>query len=180
VPNTDSNIQISVKQGDLLDESADIIVSTANPHLQMSGGVNGAILLRGGESVARELQAHLDRLGRRHVPPGSVIITGPGPLKCRHILHAVSINAFYESSVELVAETIGNILSTSAQLNARTIAMPALATGYGPLKMSDFAHSLGSARAHYESSGWLKCLRISVVLPRPGDVEIVRECLFGP
>ncbi len=130
---------IIVKHGDLLDEVADVIDSTANPSLLMSGGVNGAILMRGGHDVQRELQAHMQRIGREHVDPATVVITSPGPLASKYLLHAVSINAFYESSEALLSETVGNVLKAARDLGARSIAMPALATGYGPLKVEAFA-----------------------------------------
>lgn len=47
-------LDVIVKSGDILDERVDVLVSTANVHLLMTGGVNGAILMRDGESVQQE------------------------------------------------------------------------------------------------------------------------------
>lgn len=168
---------VTIKHGDILDEQVDIIVSTANPHLLMSGGVNGAILQRGGHSVQQALQEHLKSLNRRTVDPGSVIATGPGPLHCKHILHAVSINAFYESSVELIGTTIRNVLQTAFDLHARSIAIPALATGYGPLSVFDFAVGLNAGLKTFSNPSYLDELEIRVVLWQSADVEIVKQCI---
>jgi O-acetyl-ADP-ribose deacetylase len=69
-------IDVIVKVGDLLNEVADIIISPANPWLNLSGGVNGAILARGGESVQAELRAYLRDSGKPAVEPGTVVLTG--------------------------------------------------------------------------------------------------------
>jgi hypothetical protein len=48
---------------------ADVLVSTANPWLQMTGGVNLKIILRPqGELVHEELQRHLGTGSRAEVP----------------------------------------------------------------------------------------------------------------
>jgi len=47
-----------IKVGDILAEAADVICP-ANPWLNMSGGVNGAILSLGGEAMQQELHAFL-------------------------------------------------------------------------------------------------------------------------
>ena len=52
-------MKCSVKVGDVLDEHADVLICPANPWLNLSGGVNGAILMRGGQAVQDELQSHL-------------------------------------------------------------------------------------------------------------------------
>ena len=50
-------MNVSVLVGDVLDVPADVLISTANPWLQMTGGVNLAIILRPkGEDVHAELQ----------------------------------------------------------------------------------------------------------------------------
>ncbi len=166
---------IIVKHGDLLDEVADVIVSTANPSLLMSGGVNGAILMRGGHDVQRELQAHLQRIGRKHhVDPATVVITSPGPLACKYLLHAVSINAFYESSETLIADTVGNVLAAAMESEARSIAMTALATGYGPLKVEEFARGLRLGIEQFDKRAFMDSIELRVVIWREEDVEKVR------
>lgn len=134
-----------VKVGDVLDEHADVLICPANPWLNLSGGVNGAILLRGGQVVQDELRAHLLGAGRVALEAGSVVRTGPGPLDVKHILHAVAIDPFYGSSVELVRQVIESALEAARELGAASITMPMLATGYGPLKTEQFGTALASA-----------------------------------
>jgi O-acetyl-ADP-ribose deacetylase (regulator of RNase III) len=167
--------RVTVKAGDILDEQVDVLISTANTQLNMSGGVNGAILHRGGSGVQRELREHLAKLGRHWVEPGSVVRTGPGPLAVKHILHAVAINAFYESSVELVAATIAKALAACAELSARSAALPALATGYGPLSVKQFAEALSRALAGAPCG----LAELRVVLAAEEEAQVVRGVLGG-
>jgi len=48
-------MRVSIIVGDVLNVPADILISTANPWLNLSGGVNGAIR----EAVGPELQTQL-------------------------------------------------------------------------------------------------------------------------
>jgi O-acetyl-ADP-ribose deacetylase (regulator of RNase III) len=167
-------MEVEVLVGDVLDVPADVLIATANPWLQMTGGVNLKIILRPrGEFVQEELQRHLRATGRRYVEPGTVVPTGPGSLPVKHILHAVSIDPSYESSVGLVAETIGTALHQARELGARTVTLPALATGFGPLSMEEFAAALGRATARE----WAPLEVLKVVLRQEGDADTVRAAL---
>jgi O-acetyl-ADP-ribose deacetylase (regulator of RNase III) len=166
-------MRIVVKSGDILDERVDLLISSANTQLSMSVGVNGAILHRGGKDVQAELRAHLKNLGRHWVEPGSVILTGPGPLAVEHIVHAVAIDAFYQSSVERVRETVSSALRLAAEQGATSVALPALATGYGPLSVRQFAEGLrGALSGQYPGIEELR-----VVLASEDDAAAVREVL---
>jgi O-acetyl-ADP-ribose deacetylase (regulator of RNase III) len=172
-------VKIDVLVGDVLDVAADVLVSTANPWLQMTGGVNLAILLRPrGEDVHAELQRHLPAASGPHrmVPPGTVVRTGPGSLPVKHILHAVAIDPSYDSSVALVADLIAAALDQARALAARTVTMPALATGFGPLSMDDFADALRQAAAR-RGDDWSPLETLTVVLRSEEDADAVRAAL---
>lgn len=169
-------MRVTVVVGDVLDESADVLICTANPTLGMTGGVNGALFLRGGEAVQRELKEFLASQRRTYVEAGSVVRTGPGPLKVKHILHAVGVTMFYESSVDLVRGVLVSALTEAAKLGARTVATPALATGYGPLSMAQFGEAL--AGAVRQKVPGLEELR--VVLRSQESVDQVKLALSGP
>ncbi|MBY0459176.1 MAG: macro domain-containing protein, partial [Gemmataceae bacterium] len=134
---------VTILTGDVLDVPADVLIASANPWLQMTGGVNLAILLRPkGEDVHAELQRYLPATKPRIVPPGTVVRTGPGAIPVKHILHAVAIDPSYDSSVELVATTTTTALTQARDLGAKVVTLPALATGFGPLTVEDFAAAL--------------------------------------
>jgi O-acetyl-ADP-ribose deacetylase len=91
----------------------------------------------------------------------------------KNILHAVSIDPSYDSSVELVTATIVTALMKARELNARVVTMPALATGFGPLSMEEFATALGRALER----DWSPLETLKVVLKREEDAEKVRAVL---
>ena len=169
-------MKIDVIVGDVLDVTADVLIATANPWLQMTGGVNLAILLRPqGELVHEELQRHLPATGRRLVEPGTVVRTGPGSLPVKHVLHAVAIDPSYDSSVELVTATLGKALALARNLGARTVSTAALATGFGPLSMADFAEAV----AQVAQQDWSPLETLTVVLRQQEDAEVVRSRVYG-
>src|SRR5262249_19657657 len=148
--------------------------STANPWLQMTGGVNLAIILRPrGELVHEELQRYLPDTHPRVVAPGTVVRTGPGSLPVKHILHTVAIDPSYDSSVGLVARPLTSALTHARDLGARTVSLPALATGFGPLSMEEFATALARATAQ----DWTPLDTLKVVLRHQADAETVRDVL---
>jgi O-acetyl-ADP-ribose deacetylase (regulator of RNase III) len=164
-------MKLEILVGNILDVPADVLISTANPWLQMTGGVNLGIIVRPkGEHVYEELQQYLRAAGTRIVEPGTIVCTGPGSLPVKHILHAVAIDTSYDSSVELVAATIIKALTRARDLGARTVTLPALATGFGPLSMQDFTDAL---RPPLERD-WAPLELLKVVLKHAEDADIVR------
>lgn len=130
-------MQVLVTVGNVLDVGADVLISSANPWLNMSGGVNGAIVEQCPE-MQEELHATLRSSGRSSVEAGTVVRTSAGRLPFSHIIHAVAIDPFYESSVDLVGKTLTAAFDLVVELEARTVSLPTLATGYGPLSVAEF------------------------------------------
>src|SRR3954470_8679124 len=131
-----------VRHGDILDIPADVLICSANPFLTLSGGVGGALLLRYGPSLQSELNEHLARHGRRYLERGSVVVTEPPNTPYRAIIHAVAVNGFYESSPPVITEVIRAAFLAAAERGAGTVALTALATGYGRLTLSQFGEGL--------------------------------------
>lgn len=131
-----------VYQGDILDLPADVLVCSANVFLALSGGVGGAFLLRYGPAMQESLQHYLTERGIRHVERGDVISLPPCGSPYRAVLHGVAVNGVYESSPTVVAEVLAESLRQAAALAARTVALTAVATGYGRMSISDFAVGL--------------------------------------
>lgn len=163
---------VEIQTGNVIAVPADVLISTANPWLQMTGGVNLAIMVRPqGELVYEELQRHLRTSGKRMVDPGTVVCTGPGSLPVMKILHAVAIDPSYDSSVGLVASTIVKALTQARELGARVITIPSLATGFGPLSIEDFADALKQALAR----DWSPIEKLKVVLKTDEDAQKMRH-----
>ena len=131
-----------VREGDILEEPADVLVCSANVFLTLSGGVGGALLLRYGTALQNELNDWLAREGRKFVDRGSVVVTKPAGTPYRAVVHAVAVDGFYESSPEIVTCVVRAALSAAAECGARTVALAALGTGYGKLSLREFGRGL--------------------------------------
>jgi O-acetyl-ADP-ribose deacetylase (regulator of RNase III) len=167
-------MKVEVLAGNILDVPADVLVSTANPWLQMTGGVNLGIIVRPrGEAVYEELQSCLRASGQRMVDPGTVLCTGPGSLPVKNILHAVAIDPSYDSSIDLVRDTIIKALAKAQELGARTVNLAALATGFGPLLMEQFGSALRQALAR----DWAPLDTLRVVVRHEEEAATIRQVL---
>lgn len=127
------------KLGDILDEPADALICSANPQLNLSGGVGGAILLRYGPAMQEFLHRYLATHQLRHVKPGSVVLSPACGSTFQAVAHAVSIDVFYDTSPSLVSETYEAAIRALAERDCRTIVAACLGCGYGRLSVPDFA-----------------------------------------
>lgn len=160
-----------IRHGDILDEPADVLICSANPFLTLSGGVGGALLLRYGPTLQSELNEHLARRGRRYLERGSVVVSEPANVPYRAIIHAVAVNGFYESSPEIVRDVVRAALRAAAERGARTVALTALATGYGRLTLSQFGQGL----ADQVAEEFPPIQDVVIVVRRREDVQDVTQ-----
>lgn len=166
-------MKVAIKIGDVLNESADVLVSTANPWLNLSGGVNGAIREAVGPALQTELHGLLKQRGISAVPAGTVVRSNAYTLPFKHILHSVAIDPFYDSSTDLVRATFEKALDMALELQALTVSSPTLATGYGPMSVSDF----GSAVAPVLKKSSLENLTLNLVVRHADHAIELREVL---
>ena len=166
-------MQITIKVGNVLTEAADVLISTANPWLNLSGGVNGAIW----EMVGPELQSQLHQFLADHgvaaVPAGTVVRSDPFGLPFKHVLHVVAIDPFYDSSIEVVRVAFARALEMAAALEGCSISTPTLATGYGPMSISDF----GNAIAPILVDPRFALMSLNIIVRRAEDADALRASL---
>ncbi|MBI5516702.1 MAG: macro domain-containing protein [Deltaproteobacteria bacterium] len=121
--------RLQVVHGDLTVEPTDAIVNAANGQLAHGGGVAGAIVRAGGETIQDESDAWVERHGR--VPTGGVAVTSGGRLPCLCVLHAVG-PIWWDGTrrePELLVEAVRTSLEEAARLGLRSVAMPAISSG---------------------------------------------------
>jgi len=138
----DKKMRWVLKQGNILDETADVLICSANVSLHLSGGVGGEILVRFGDATQRELRVYLEQKGVKAVPAGEVVVTSSCGTSFPHVIHAVGVDPFYDSSPALIESTVGKALAAAASLGARSVALTAIGTGYGHLTMGEFAKGI--------------------------------------
>jgi O-acetyl-ADP-ribose deacetylase (regulator of RNase III) len=137
-----SSILWSLKQGNLIDEPADILICSANVSLNLSGGVGADLLGRYGTNMQQELHKILTSRSPHAARQGEVFAYSGTEQPYKAILHAVAVDGWYHSSPEMVRAIIEKSLQMATGMNARKIALTALATGYGSLDLKGFADAI--------------------------------------
>ncbi len=123
-------MNVSVVEGDLLDQPVEVIVNAWNRNLipwwlLLPQGVSGAIKKRAGNGPFREL----GKLGP--IPLGGAVLTSAGRLPYRAIIHVAGINLLWRASGRSIRDSVGNALDLAGERGFRTIAFPLLGAGSG-------------------------------------------------
>ena len=131
-----------LKAGNLLDEPADVLICSANPHLTLSGGVGSDALARFGPAMQTALAQIVRERSPHYIPRGEVIAYSGDSLPYQAVLHAVAIDGWYDSSPQIIREIVDKSLGMAARFGARRVALAALATGFGHLSLAEFAEGI--------------------------------------
>jgi serine/threonine-protein kinase len=157
--------EISLRAGDIADEEADGIVSSANYEMKMRTGVSDALRRRGGDAI----EADAMKEGERAL--GECIATPAGLLRARHVLHAVS--AWNETSC--VGRATQRALALADRLGCRSLAVPALGTGAARVSIETCANAMMTAVRWRLALGGSRLRRIHVVLGDEAKLEAFRD-----
>lgn len=121
---------ITVVKGNLLDFSnnVDIIVNAWNrnfiPHrLLFAYGVSKAIKQKAGYKPFDEVQE------KGLLELGEGVLTSPGNLNCKGIIHVAGINIFWQSSEKAIRLSAKNIIKIMIEENFNSIAIPLIGCG---------------------------------------------------
>jgi O-acetyl-ADP-ribose deacetylase (regulator of RNase III) len=131
-----------VSNADILDVKADGLVCSANPSLNLSGGVGGAFLLRYGTEMQDFLHSYLRTKGQRFIEPGNAVMAPACGARYKAIAHAVAIDAFYDTNCDFIRSAYDNAVHQLAAASCGTIAAACLACGYGRCSITTFVESL--------------------------------------
>lgn len=115
--------RVRLVKGDITELAVDAVVNAANAHLQMGGGVAGAIVRKGGQII----QDECDKIG--FTPVGEAALTGGGNLKARYVIHAVGPRMGEGDEDNKLLNATLNSLRLAQQKQLQTIAFPAISTG---------------------------------------------------
>jgi len=123
-------MNVSVVDGDLLDQDVEVIVNAWNRNiipwwLLLPQGVSGAIKKRGGRQPFREL----GRLGA--IPLGNAVETSAGNLPFKAIIHVAGINMLWRSSERSIRDSVNNSMQIAANRDYKSIGMPLIGAGSG-------------------------------------------------
>ena len=127
------NVKVSVYQGDITKETADVIVNPANENLSHDGGAAGAIVKAGGKSIQDESDKFMRKRHYQSLTPGEVALTKAGNLPCNLIIHVVgprwSSYYFKNSAKNDLYNAVYNCLTSASNYAAKSISIPAVSSG---------------------------------------------------
>ncbi len=136
--------QLEAVLGDMTSERVDAIVNAANTNLAHGGGLAGAIVARGGAVIQEESNQLAP------VPTGSAAVTSAGTLPCRWVIHAVGPVWGQGNEETSLRSAVRASLDLAAELNALSIALPAISTG-----IFGYPKQEGTATIVDETRSWL-------------------------
>ena len=120
----------AVVAGDLLDQQVEVIVNAWNRNiipwwLLLPQGVSGAIKRKAGFAPFKELGRH------GPIPLGEAVLTGPGRLPHRGIIHVAGINMLWRASERSVRGSVRSAMGIVDEEGFASAAFPIIGAGSG-------------------------------------------------
>jgi serine/threonine-protein kinase len=162
-------VKVTCVLGDIADAEADGIVNSANDEMKMRSGVGQALRMRGGDVIEEEVL----KSGKHAL--GECVVSGPGALRCKAVLHAVG--AWRE--VSCIARTAQRVFLRAEDLGLRTLAIPALGTGMARVVPEASAYAVASALRFHLLLGGSRLEEVRFVLYDKGTFELFVEQVSG-
>lgn len=121
---------VEIVHGDLLDQDVDAIVNAWNRNiipwwLLIPQGVSGAMKRRAGYTPFRELSL------AGPIPLGDAVLTGPGRLPLKGIIHVAGISMWWRSSEMSIRKSCQSALRIAREQQFQSIAFPLIGAGTG-------------------------------------------------
>ena len=151
-------MQIQTVDGDLLDQEVDVIVNAWNRNiipwwLLLPQGVSGAIKKRGGYAPFRELA----KLGP--IPLGGAVITGPGKLPFKSLIHVAGISMWWRSSERSIRDSTRNAVALASEQNFKSMALPLIGAGTGGGSADDILLMMQDELSKCDFDGLIRIVR---------------------
>ncbi|XP_076602870.1 poly(ADP-ribose) polymerase family member 14-related sequence 1 isoform X2 [Chaetodon auriga] len=151
------NVAVQVVTGDITKETTDVIVNSSNEDFSLKSGVSKAVLDAAGQTVEDECL----NLGAQ--PNTGMIMTQPGNLMCKKILHLVG-----QTEVLKITKAVKDALQMCVKNSYASVSFPAIGTGQGNVQARQAADAMLDAVIDVLSqntSSSLKTIRIVVFQP---------------
>lgn len=134
--------RITIVFDDIFEQDVEAIVNPANRFMLHGGGLAGEIARRGGTAVVLESREQVERAGSDGILTGECILTGPGALPFRAIIHVVGPvyeeddlgRAYRENNPpepvdELLHRAHVSVIEKAAEAGLASVAFPAVSCG---------------------------------------------------
>jgi O-acetyl-ADP-ribose deacetylase (regulator of RNase III) len=163
--------RIEVREADITKLEVDAIANAANTELRHGGGVAGAIVRAGGESIQKE------SLRKAPVGLGEAVETAAGELPARWVIHAATMELGGPTSAEIIGRATASTLAKADELGVRSLALVAFGTGVGGFPVAEAARiEVEEVRRHVDSGSILELVVFAV---RGEDARAAFEAALG-
>lgn len=155
---------LTLVQGDIARQSADVIVNAANSSLMGGGGVDGAIHRAGGPAIVEECKKIVEKSGP--LAPGRAVATTAGNLDAKYVIHTVGPvwQGGKSGESKVLASCYQHCIRIAHGMKLRSMVFPSISTGA-------FGYPVGQAAP-------LALDAVRVALVAGASVEDVTFCLF--
>jgi len=118
-------MELTVIQGDIAAQSADVLVNAAGTSLEMGSGVAGALRRSAGEAINEEATS------KGPVDLGDVAVTDAYDLDATWVIHAAAMPHYGDGRAtrESIADATQNALARADDLGAESLIVPAMGCG---------------------------------------------------
>ena len=124
---------VEVLEADITQLEVDAIANAANTDLRHGGGVAGAIVRAGGQTI----QAESDAVAP--IELGEAIATGAGDLPAKWVIHAATMRLGGPTSAEIIRDATASTLRVADELGAKSLGLVAFGTGVGGFPVAESA-----------------------------------------
>jgi O-acetyl-ADP-ribose deacetylase (regulator of RNase III) len=125
--------EIEVRQADITKLDVDAIANAANTQLRHGGGVAGAIVRAGGQSIQEKSDE------RAPIELGAAVATGAGELPAKWVIHAATMHLGGPTSADIIREATASTLRVADELGAKSLGLVAFGTGVGGFPVAEAA-----------------------------------------
>jgi len=139
-------MQFTVIQGDIAQQSADVLVNAAGTSLRMGSGVAGALRRGAGEQINQ------DAMEKGPVDLGEVAVTDGYDLDAEWVIHAAAMphHGDGKATAESIAEATRNTLEKADELGAESLVIPALGCGVAGFDLEEGGRILCEVIHNYD------------------------------
>lgn len=139
-------MHFEVVQGDIAQQSADVLVNAAGTSLQMGSGVAGALRRGAGQQINDEA------VSKGPVDLGEAAVTDAYALDAEYVIHAAAMPHYGDgkATAESIADATRNTLDKADELGAESLVIPALGCGVAGFSLDEGARIIAEVIHNYE------------------------------
>ena len=161
-------MRFEVCQGDIAQQSADVLVNAAGTSLQMGSGVAGALRRGAGSQITEEAAS------KGPVALGEVAVTDAYDLDAEWVVHAAAMPHYGdgEATAESIEDAARNTLEKAEELDAESLVIPALGCGVAGFDLREGARIIVETIADFEADSLED---VSFIADSDEEFESIRE-----